>query len=182
MCSSDLPSGVDLSESWRKPVGPDLPLRQVADPADDVFVTEHFQPTAPALGESDVSQDYPDPATGIGWKEDLRDTTRKLVPLRFQPGKYSAPEGSIDQWRREWAKLAPQVLGQYIVDLVTGLDEAGIYGDVLGFLPTTRTGQPAGLGIDQLVTVVKNRLKRIQYRPELINAFLAHTGLDLEPP
>lgn len=37
-------------------------------------------------------------------------------------------------------------------------------------------------GIDELVTVVKNRLKRIQYRPELIDAFFAHTGLDLEPP
>lgn len=37
-------------------------------------------------------------------------------------------------------------------------------------------------GIDQLVAVVKNRLKRIQYRPELIDTFLAHTGLDLEPP
>ena len=35
-------------------------------------------------------------------------------------------------------------------------------------------------GIDQLVAVVKNRLKRIQYRPELLDAFLAHTGL--EPP
>jgi hypothetical protein len=39
-------------------------------------------------------------------------------------------------------------------------------------------------GVDQLVAVVKNRLKRIQYRPELIDAFLAHTGLSLdsEPP
>lgn len=39
-------------------------------------------------------------------------------------------------------------------------------------------------GVDQLVAVVKNRLKRIQYRPELIDAFLAHTGLDLnaKPP
>jgi transposase len=39
-------------------------------------------------------------------------------------------------------------------------------------------------GIDQLVVVVKNRLKRIQYRPELIDAFFAHTGLELdaEPP
>lgn len=36
-------------------------------------------------------------------------------------------------------------------------------------------------GIDQLVAVVKNRLKRIQYRPELIGAFLAHTGLELDP-
>lgn len=37
-------------------------------------------------------------------------------------------------------------------------------------------------GIDQLVAVVKNRLKRVQYRPALLDAFLAHTGLDLEPP
>jgi transposase len=39
-------------------------------------------------------------------------------------------------------------------------------------------------GLDQLVTVVKNRLKRIQYRSELIDAFLARTGLELdaEPP
>jgi hypothetical protein len=35
-------------------------------------------------------------------------------------------------------------------------------------------------GIDQLVAVVKNWLKRIQYRPELLDAFFAHTGL--EPP
>ena len=32
-----------------------------------------------------------------------------------------------------------------------------------------------------LVAVVKNRLKRVQYRPGLLNAFLAHTGLDLNP-
>ena len=37
-------------------------------------------------------------------------------------------------------------------------------------------------GLDQLVAVVKNRLKRIQYRPGMLDAFLAHTGLDLEPP
>jgi len=29
--------------------------------------------------------------------------------------------------------------------------------------------------------VVKNRLKRIQYRPELTDAFFAQTGLTLEP-
>ena len=33
----------------------------------------------------------------------------------------------------------------------------------------------------QLATIVKNRLKRVQYRPELINGFLAQTGLSLEP-
>lgn len=45
-------------------------------------------------------------------------------------------------------------------------------------------GNLAVHGIDHLATIVKNRLKRIQYRPELTDAFLAHTGLtlDLEPP
>jgi putative transposase len=37
-------------------------------------------------------------------------------------------------------------------------------------------------GVDELVAVVKNRLKRVQYRSGLLDAFLAHTGLDLEPP
>jgi transposase len=36
-------------------------------------------------------------------------------------------------------------------------------------------------GVDQLTAIVKNRLKRIQYRPELVDAFFAHTGLTLEP-
>jgi putative transposase len=36
-------------------------------------------------------------------------------------------------------------------------------------------------GIDQLAAVVKNRLKRIQYRQELTDGFFAHTGLSLAP-
>jgi hypothetical protein len=45
-------------------------------------------------------------------------------------------------------------------------------------------GNLAVQGIDHLATIVKNRLKRIQYRPELTDSFFAHTGLtlDLEPP
>jgi putative transposase len=45
-------------------------------------------------------------------------------------------------------------------------------------------GNLAVHGIDHLAAIVKNRLKRIQYRPELTDAFFAHTGLtlDLEPP
>jgi transposase-like protein len=38
-----------------------------------------------------------------------------------------------------------------------------------------------GGGVGQLQAIVKNRLKRIQYQPELIDAFLTHTGLTLEP-
>jgi hypothetical protein len=37
-------------------------------------------------------------------------------------------------------------------------------------------------GIDQLVVLVKARLRRMQYRPGLIDGFLAKTGLDLTHP
>jgi putative transposase len=42
-------------------------------------------------------------------------------------------------------------------------------------------GNLAAHGIDHLAAVVKNRLKRIQYRPELTDAFFAQTGLSLDP-
>lgn len=35
--------------------------------------------------------------------------------------------------------------------------------------------------VDQFAAIIKNRLKRIQYRPELIGGFLAQAGLTLEP-
>ena len=35
--------------------------------------------------------------------------------------------------------------------------------------------------VDQLTAIIKNRLKSIQYRPALIDAFLAQTGLTLQP-
>jgi transposase len=37
-------------------------------------------------------------------------------------------------------------------------------------------------GIDQLAAVVKTKLKRMQYRPGLLDGFIAETGLALEPP
>ena len=42
-------------------------------------------------------------------------------------------------------------------------------------------GNLAARDVDQLAAIIKNRLKRIQYRPALIEAFLAQTGLTLEP-
>ena len=42
-------------------------------------------------------------------------------------------------------------------------------------------GNLAVHGIDQLLAIVKNRLKQIQYRIDLLDGFLAHTGLSLEP-
>ncbi|MEV0564889.1 transposase [Dactylosporangium sp. NPDC050588] len=41
-------------------------------------------------------------------------------------------------------------------------------------------GNLAVQGVDHLQATVKHRLKRIQYRPDLIDGFLAHTGLMLE--
>jgi hypothetical protein len=35
--------------------------------------------------------------------------------------------------------------------------------------------------IDQLTALVKTRLRRMQYRPGLLEGFLAKTGLDLMP-
>jgi transposase len=42
-------------------------------------------------------------------------------------------------------------------------------------------GNLAARDVDQLAAIMKNRLKRIQYRPALIDGFLAQTGLTLEP-
>nr|WP_235922124.1 transposase [Lentzea tibetensis] len=42
-------------------------------------------------------------------------------------------------------------------------------------------GNLAVQGIDDPAAIVKTRLKRIQYHPELTDAFLAQTGLALDP-
>jgi hypothetical protein len=42
-------------------------------------------------------------------------------------------------------------------------------------------GNVAARDVTQLAAVVKNHLKNIQYRPELIGGFLAQTGLTLAP-
>jgi len=42
-------------------------------------------------------------------------------------------------------------------------------------------GNLAASTVGQLAAIVKNRLKSIQYRPALIDGFLAQTGLALEP-
>jgi transposase len=40
----------------------------------------------------------------------------------------------------------------------------------------------ASVALDRLETLVRNRLKRLQYRPAVLDGFLAGTGLDLDPP
>ena len=52
-----------------------------------------------------------------------------------------------------------------------------------GFWANTKNGlgNLAACTAGQLAAVVRNRLKRIQYRPALIDGFPAQTGLSLEP-
>lgn len=40
----------------------------------------------------------------------------------------------------------------------------------------------ANVALDRLETLVRNRLKRLQYRPEVLDGFLAGTGLSLDLP
>ena len=42
-------------------------------------------------------------------------------------------------------------------------------------------GNCAATNIDQLMAMVKTRLKRLQYRPDLLDGFLGQTGLVLQP-
>jgi hypothetical protein len=48
--------------------------------------------------------------------------------------------------------------------------------------PETILGQPGKHNIGQLTALVKTRLRRMQYRPDLLDGFPAETGLDLSNP
>jgi len=48
--------------------------------------------------------------------------------------------------------------------------------------PEEIAGQPHKHSLDQLTALVKTRLKRMRYRPRLIEGLIAKTGLDLQPP
>ncbi len=152
------PGDDDTSQRWTDVVGMGLPLRTTEDHASDAFTsafvtdTTHFAALAPPLKADEVLSTY-EGAQGVGWPELLHETTARLVPLRFDPARYDAQYATPAAWGAAWSKVAPTVLAEYIVDLVNGLDEADIYGDVLGFLPTTRNIEDAiaiikrGLGI-----------------------------------
>ncbi len=53
---------------------------------------------------------------------------------------------------------------------------AGVWSNVKHSL-----GNLAVTNVDHLCAIVRNRLKRIQYRPDLLTSFLTLTGLTLDP-
>ncbi|MFE0459334.1 hypothetical protein ACFW1A_08720 [Kitasatospora sp. NPDC058965] len=40
----------------------------------------------------------------------------------------------------------------------------------------------SSVAVDRLEALVRNRLKRLQYRPDILDGFIAGTGLTLDSP
>jgi len=122
-----LPDEALLANKWRNLL-PQLALRSGLD--EERLVQEAWPAEADPLKESEVADSRP---WDVGYVENLHDTTRKLLPLRF---KDPIP---VTQWKTRM----PEVLGRFVVQLAKGLDAADIYGDILGFLPTGKNIEEA---------------------------------------
>ena len=93
---------------------------------------------------------------------------------------------------RAWADLTTHIsaaMGKFVSSHPDWLTEVRLpaYAPELNAAEGAWANMKNGLGnlaardVDQLAAIIQNRLKRIQYRPALIEAFLAQTGLTLEP-
>ncbi len=129
----------NVAAGW---VDADLPLSggEHARPV-DAFLRQHWREQfAPSLPPDDVLKGHEEDP------EDVWDTTRRLLDLRYT--------GKIDI--ESWPDEMPDVMAKFVISLAQGLDEAGIFGDILGFLPTTKQ-------IEQVVERVESALGQ-QYR------------------
>ncbi len=110
------------------------------------FIRTHW-PTrlAPPLKEQEVENTKPVSEGGdVGYEEDLHETTKKLLGLRFEG--YVA----VEDWKTEM----PDVLADFVIKLGTELDEFKIFGDILGFLPT---GKKIGYACDKIRAALGDR-------------------------
>lgn len=172
---------LEEGSGWNEP---GLPLVAGDSGDEDRFIRAHWpERFAPALGKDDVTD-----SDEVGWEEDLWETTRKLIPLRFT-GEVPA---------EEWTNRMPEVLAGFVVDLVRGLEEADVFGDVLAFLPTSRTIEAAcetiaaELGdradVFPLISTLEKRLKeealaarrKGDRRKVVVSTNLAETSLTVE--
>ena len=146
-----LGSGVNADGSeqqapvWREG---DLPLFDGGDvvPVDlddrfnEEFIARHWRPEegddGPLRGPELTEEDVLNPDDLQEPPEDLWATTRALIPLRHT---FDGDPIPLDNWREQM----PGLLVKQVVRLARGLDEAGIHGDILGFLPTRRTIEEA---------------------------------------
>ena len=87
---------------------------------------------------------YPEDVSGEdddGFTEDVWETTRKIMGLRY--------EESIPMDR--WQERMPSEMAKFVIQLAKGLDQAGIFGDILGFLPTRKTIEPVCEEIERVL-------------------------------
>ncbi|UOD83521.1 S1 RNA-binding domain-containing protein [Paenarthrobacter ureafaciens] len=115
-----------------------LPLSSQTPRDEQSFIRTHWknQFAEPLQFPEDVSNEADD-----GYTEDVWQTTRLISDLRF--------EGKIptDQWQERM----PGEMAKFVIKLARGLDEAGIFGDILGFLPTRRTIEPVCEEIEKVL-------------------------------
>ena len=105
-----------------------LPLSRQHPRDEGTFIRQHWpERYAPPLGPDDVADD-----ADAGWEEDVWDTTAKLIGLRY--------DGHVPA--EEWRERMPGEMAKFVIQLAKGLDKQGIFGDILGFLPTKRTIEP----------------------------------------
>lgn len=116
----------EVLERWSDPA---LPLVAQLPRDESAFVKTHWKSQfAEALSFPDDVADKADD----GFVEDVWETTRLVSGLRYD-GKIPA---------EEWQERMPGEMAKFVIRLARGLDEAGIFGDILGFLPTKRTIEP----------------------------------------
>lgn len=78
---------------------------------------------------------YPEDVTDEadhGYEEDVWETTGVIMNLRYQ--------GSVPM--DKWQERMPNEMAKFVIQLAKGLDEADVFGDILGFLPTRKTIEP----------------------------------------
>jgi ribosomal protein S1/HrpA-like RNA helicase len=106
-----------------------LPLSSQNPRDTEAFIRAHW----PARYADPLS--YPEDVTSKDddrHTEDVWETTRQIMDLRF--------EGSIPM--DKWQERMPGEMAKFVIQLARGLDQAGIFGDILGFLPTRKTIEP----------------------------------------
>lgn len=116
----------EVLDRWTDPA---LPLVAQTPRDETDFVKTHWksQFAEPLQYPDDVADKSDD-----GFIEDVWETTRLISDLRF--------DRKIPV--EEWQERMPGEMAKFVIKLARGLDDAEIFGDILGFLPTKRTIEP----------------------------------------